>query len=327
MANSEVLLYGTINSYSAKQFVTELNALSGKDKTVHLNGNGGEVKYGLACLTNLAKSKDITLCNDAEANSMLAFMFCYPAKAKKCADYSTFGFHRAAYPEWYESDPALFTDEDKVYLDKTNANLRAAMEGTVDAVQWMKETNCSLDELFSMNGRKEVIINAEQAKRLGLVDEVITVTPQKRKEITALRQTIEAKFSTQLPIAAQLPTPTPKKIKMTLAEFKSENPELFKEIVTAERERCETWAVYADVDIKAVQEGITSGKTISPKVQAEFIRKQVSAEQVIKIEAENPGAITLTAEQAKIAADAKKTEAEKTQAAAVEAVRKSLNLS
>lgn len=318
----KVLLYGTINSYSAKQFVTDLNTLSGKDKEIHINGDGGEVRYGLACLTNLSKAGNITLVNDAEANSMFAFMFCYPATSKKCADYSTFGFHRAGYPEWFENDPELFNDTAKAELISINANVRKAMEGTVDPVKWMQETGCSLDELFSMNGRKEVIVDAEKAKRLGLVDEVFQVTPEKKNEVSALRQTIEAKFSTPAKIAGTTSTQT-KPNNMTLSEFKAANPGVIEGLINAERERCEAWAVYADIDPKAVAEGIsTPGKNISAKMQGEFLRKQVSAETIKAVEAENIPAITVEAKKAA----AEKTEADKN-AALIEAnLRKNLNL-
>jgi ATP-dependent protease ClpP protease subunit len=307
----KVLLYGNVNSYSARQFVTELSALSGKDKEIHINGDGGEVKYGLACITNLSKADNVSLINDAQANSMFAFMFCYPAKSKKCADYSTFGFHRAAYPDWYESNPEYFDDAAKAELVKMNGDLRKAMEGTVDSLKWMQETGCSLDELFSMNGRKEVIVDAEKAKRLGLVDEVFPVTPAKRSEISALRQTIEANFYKKTPVVAEKPI---QKTMITVAEFKAQNPEGYAEIITAERERCEAWAVFADVDHKAVAEGISSGKNISAKAQGEFIRKQVSAETVVKVEAENAPNLNIQAKKA----EAEKTEAEKN-AALIEA--------
>lgn len=318
---AEVLLYGNINSYSAKQFVTELGELSGKNKTVRINGDGGEVRYGLGCLTKMSQFPDITVINDGEANSMCAYMFCYPAALKKCADYSTFGFHRAAYPKWYEEDSNLFDDAAKAELAKINDTLRKAMEGTVDALKWMQETGCSLDELFSMNGRKEVIIDAEKAKRLGIVNEVFQVTPQKRSEINALKETIEAKFTTKMPIEAENQN---KKTmaKLTLAEFKAENQELYNEIVSAERERCEAWAVFADVDHKAVAEGIGSGKPISAKAQGEFIRKQVSADMASKVEEENTPDLKIEAKKE----DTKKTEAEK-QAAEIEAnLRKNLHL-
>ena len=318
----KVLLYGTVNTYSAKQFVTDLNALSGKDKEVHINGDGGEVKYGLACLTNLAKAGNVTLINDAEANSMFAFMFCYPASSKKCADYSTFGFHRAAYPSWFESDPELFDAEAKTELAKINAKVRAAMEGAVDARQWMLETGCSLDDLFSMDSRKEVIVDAAKAKRLGLVDEIFSITPAKRNEVNALRKTIEAKFSTPLPIAAENKHTTTTMAKQTLAEFKAENPELLAEIITAERERCEAWADFADVDPKVVADGIKSGKNITVKIQGEMLRKQLSAEAITKVEAENPEAITVEAKKAL----AEKTLAEKNAATIEATIRKNLGL-
>ncbi len=157
---------------------------------------------------------------------------------------------------------------------------------------------------------------------MGLVDEIFQVTPQKRNEINALRKTIQAKFSTQLPIAAEKPQTEKPMAKQTLAEFKAENIELFNEIVMAERERCEAWADFADVDPKAVAEGLKSGKAISMKAQSDFIRKQFSAEALTKVEGENAPELTVEAKKAL----AEKTLAEKN-AATIEAnLRKNLNL-
>jgi len=319
---SKVLLYGRVNEWSAKDFVTDINALSGQNKEVHINGDGGEVRYGLACLTNLSKIKDVTLINDAEANSMYAFMFCYPATSKKCADYSTFGFHRAGYPDWVERDPELFDDAVKAELTSVNANLRKALEATVDPIKWMTETGVSLDELFSMSSRKEVIIDAQKAKRLGLVDEVFQVTPEKKKEVNALRETIEAKFSTPHKIAAQINTEK----MITTAEFKTQNPEAYKKLVNSitqkANEKAEAWFAAAEFDYKAALEGFKSGKAITVTAQFEFLKKQFKAEAVKVIEGENAPPLTV---EAKKALDAKEA-AEKQQVAIEAALRKNLHL-
>lgn len=321
---SEVLLYGNINAYSARQFVVDVAAVGANEIQGNINSDGGEVRYGWGAVTRWAQiTAKKTLVNDGECNSMAAMLFCY-SDYNKCADYATFGFHRAAYADWFEADPEMFDAEAQADLAKINSNLKKALEAKVDADIFKEVTGVSIKDLFSMKGRPIAVVDAKGAKKMGLVDEILLVTPKKKKEIEALKQTITARFS-GAKVAAEKPEPEKEKDMektiTTVAEFKANYPELFKEIVTAERERCETWAVFADVDLPACQKGIADGAMISPKMQAEFIRKQISAETVKKVEDENPDAIALAAATggAKTAADAAK---EKEQAAILAAVAK-----
>lgn len=239
-----------------------------------------------------------------------------------CADYSTFGFHRAAYPDWFEADPEFFTAEAKAELMSINSNLQKAFEAKIDPAKFEEVSGLSTKELFSMNGRKEVVLNAKQAKKLGLVDEIMQITPQKKKEVEALKANIMAKFTEGEPSKSEPIKQPSKSNKMTLSELKSEHPELYTQIVTAERERCSTWAAFSDVDFKAVQEGIDSGKDITGRQQADFLRKQISADMGKKVEDENVEDVKVKAQGAGV----KQTEAEKNQAEVIEAVRKNLNL-
>lgn len=322
---SEVLLYGNINAYSARQFVVDVAAAGSNEIEGHVNSDGGEVRYGWGAVTRWAQiTAKKKLTNDGECNSMAAYMFCY-SDYNCCADYATFGFHRAAYPEWIEADPQMFDEDAKKDLANINASLQKALEGKVNADKFKEVTNgISIKDIFSMNGRITVTINAKDAKAIGLIDEILQITPKKKKEIQALKETITAKFSGHQ-VAAQKPEPEKEKNMEktinTVAEFKATYPELFKEIVTAERDRCDTWAVYGDVDLPAVQKGIADGSIISYKMQAEFMRKQFNAETVKKVEGENSPTIAVTA-QADGAKSVAETVKEKEQAAILASVAK-----
>jgi len=69
---------------------------------------------------------------------------------------------------------------------------------------------------------------------------------------------------------------------MDINELKMKHPELVaavqKETLASERDRVNTWMVYADIDPKAVKDGIASGENISQSAQAELMRKQIFAE-------------------------------------------------
>jgi len=75
---------------------------------------------------------------------------------------------------------------------------------------------------------------------------------------------------------------------MTLEELKADHPELYKAIfeqgVVAEKDRCQAWIAFNDVDPKAVAEGIDKGENISQKAMAEFSRKALSNEALAKLE-------------------------------------------
>ena len=81
---------------------------------------------------------------------------------------------------------------------------------------------------------------------------------------------------------------------MTLAKLKEKHPELYAQVIAAgaeaERDRVGAWMAFADIDIKAVSEGINGGKNISAKEMAEFSRKALSAEQLKLIQKNSPGA-------------------------------------
>lgn len=305
---AEVLLYGTVYSYSAKEFIENVIKAGGEECTVRVNGDGGELKYGWGCLTKLSQLESVKLINDGEANSMFAFAFCY-GKDNEAADHSSFMFHRAGYPAWVEKDPELFTEEDRADLKNKNSFLRKAFEARIDTKIWEEETGVSVDQLFSLSSRVDVTINAKQAKKMGLIDRIIQVTPKKRAEIAAMKEKIEGK-SQPLQIAANSKT-------MDITTLKSEHPSLYAQIfelgktagAAEEKDRVEACLTFVEVDPKGVKEAIAAGKPLSAKQMAEFSLKAFSAANKKNLEEDSAAAgATTTAEVAtggKPAAEAK----------------------
>lgn len=275
--NKELLIYSGLYSYTAEQFIRELEANKDKDITLRINTPGGDVMavYGMiAKFQEHKKGKYIKV--DGMAASAGAFFLCY-ADEVECLDVSEILFHRASYGAWIENNKNYFTDEMKDSLIKVNNNLRAAMESKFTADQWLTVTGVSLDELFSLESRIDVRISAIQAKELGLVNKINSITPEKKAEIEALSMSVAA--------AAMAIKPNSLNNKnngtMTIEQLKQDHPEIFAQAVQVgvnnERERVEALAVFASIAPEEVQKAIAEGTAFTAKQMAEFALKTVQA--------------------------------------------------
>jgi len=294
----EVLLYGDIYSERARQFITALTDAEGQDLSVRVNSNGGDVEYGWGMVAKFAEFKGKKSVKvDGSAASMAAYFTLY-ADNVEALDVSSFLFHRAAYPSWYEEDANWFNDARKQELNDMNDKLRQAIESKVTAQEWFNVTGVSLDEMFSLNSRVDVTLTAEQAKTLGIVNAINVITPSKKAAIEA-RMLSVAEDYTGLRLAAKAdPTPTPitqNQKPMTIDKFKSEHPDIYAQAVEAgaeqERDRVSAWMTYVDIDAKAVTEGINGGKNITQTAMAELSRKALSKEALAGAAADNPPAV------------------------------------
>lgn len=300
----EILLYSYMYDFMIANIITEINAAGGQEITLRVNTPGGDVLDSFGLVAKLKEQKiEPSIMVDGKANSMGAFLCCYFSKVK-ALDVSEFTFHRAAYSNWVENNPIYFTDEVKAALVKTNTDLRAAMEGKIKASEWKKITGVSLDDLFSMESRIDVTINAEQAKKLGLIDEIITITPERRASIdkgvfaiAAMTAGIQKEGAAQSTIEISKTNTI-----MTLAEFKAANPagyaeakaEGHKEGVSAERDRVGSYMAFVEIDPKAVKEGIAGGETLSLTAMSELSLKAMAKTSLATAAADNAPAVATT---------------------------------
>lgn len=289
----EILLYSSIYSHTAQQFITEIEAAKDSDITIRVNTPGGDVysAYGMiAKFGEHAKAKTVKV--DGMAASAGAFLLCY-ADNVEALDVSRVMFHRAAFPHWIESNKDLFTEEMKAELNTVNRTLRAAMEGKFTDEKWQEVTGVSLDELFSLESRKDVWLSADQAKALGIFKKINTITPEKKAEIEALSQAVAiASFTFPQPETNNNNSPQKQTLPMTLEKLKQEHPDVYAQAValgaTQERDRVEAFMAFADYDLAGVKEGITAGTPISQKQMAEFTIKVTAANAVKSLEAGSP---------------------------------------
>lgn len=319
----EVLLYGSIYSYSAIDFINALEAAKNDDVVVRINTNGGSVEdawSGIAKFSEHKKNKIVRV--DGKAYSMGLFFLCYTDQAE-CFDISQFLLHRAAYSSYMEKSPDM-TEDAWSQLNAINKKLRTAFEAKVDVKKFEKLKGYTLDQIFSNDNRIDITLTADEALAIGLVNKVIQITPDKVAEINANNMRIAAE-ATGVSLNVSIPE-NKKPSTMTLEELKAQHPAIYaaavKEGVTQERDRVGSFLAFIDVDPANVTKAIKEGDTLSATAMAEFSRKAFSANAVKKLEEEAPGATDTVAE-----GDAPKT-AEAKQVADFEAsVRSGLGLS
>lgn len=279
----EILLYGDIYSWSAESIIAQMGTIGNSDLNLRVNSNGGEIRYGWGILAKLQELKGKKIFkNDGEANSMSAFAFCYNNN-NEAVDTASFGFHRASYGEWYEKSEQ-FSEVDRQDLEAKNKKLREAMEGKMDIAAFERITGCTLDALFSMDQRLEVVLTAPEALECKLINRVINLTPELASEISAHKISITALYSKNN-IEANKPEEIKQPLTMTVEEIKAKYPDAYKSIfalgkkrgIEVEADRVGSILAHIEADKKGVLEAVKSGKALTQTQHAEFAIKAVKS--------------------------------------------------
>ncbi len=302
----EILLYGDIYGYSAEQAVNQLNdAKNSPEVHLRFNGDGGELRYGWAIIGKAKELKGKKLFkNDGEANSMMAFAFCYNEN-NEALDTSLFKFHRASYGLSYEQSEYC-SPEDMAELKNKNDKLRAAMEAKIDVAAFQRITGLSMDELFATPGRAECSLTASQALECKLINRIIPITPEYKEQVRAL-----ASFYSPNKIAAHS-EPTIQST-MTVEEIKAKYPDAYKAIyakgkakgIEVELDRAGSILAYIDADPKGVIEAHKSGKPMTETMRSEFALKAYSKTVVKALEDEGADPLNIDPKNSAPAAGAK----------------------
>jgi len=300
----EVLIYGGIDECTSAEFIEEINEALAEDVSsdivVRLNTPGGSPEYAwgmIAKFSELQGKKSVK--NDGKSYSMGLYFNCY---AENCSalDVTQFILHRAAYPSWVECDENCFTDAMKTNLANINKSLRKAFESKVDVAKFenlksVKDKGITLDQVFSMDSRIDIPLTAKEAKQIGLINEIITITPSIKAEIESFEKrafSVTAKYNGKIEAKEVEKFNQPKNKIMTIETLKAEHPSVYAQVlalgIAQEQDRVNACLVFIDADVKGVKEAIASGKSLSATQMAEFTMKAVSAATLAKIEAENP---------------------------------------
>jgi len=157
-----------------------------------------------------------------------------------------------------------------------------------------------------MDSRIDVFLTAKEAKQVGLVSKINTITPKKAQELKASFSKLAARYDVDFSSVVETPNAgennnlsvnpdannkvNNKNKYMTIEQFKAENPELFAQIqstaVETEKDRVNAWLKFIEVDAKAVTEGIKEGKNLSQEAMADFSVKMFAKNTTDKVTAE-----------------------------------------
>lgn len=301
MQAKEILLYGAIYDWSVEDFINQMEAAKNQDVVVRVNSPGGDVMSGWGLIAKFqehTKGKKIKVDGQASSMAFIALLFADSASALST---SRFVAHRAGYASWIEKDKNLMTQDMWDRLNATNAHFRAAMETKLDIAKFEKIAGITLDEFFSNDTRIDVTLNAQQAKEIGLINEIVPLTANLKAEIesynsysmgmAAFRDGLSSE-KPALPQASATPPTTQNKSNMslTLETLKAEHAPLVKAIIEEERARVAAWMEWSDTDPKAVAEAIKGDKTLTMADISTFSKKMASANglQALRTEAADP---------------------------------------
>mgnify|MGYP006921289540 CR=1 FL=1 len=290
----EILIYTPIYSYSAEAFIKAMEESKNGDIVVRVNTPGGSPEDGWGMIAKFAEHKGKKLVKvDGRADSMGAYFLAYADDAE-ALDVSRAVIHRAAYPEYIEKNPNYMTKSMWEQMDQINAKLRAALEAKIDVKKFEKLKKVSMDDIFSNDNRLDVVLTAEDMKKIGLVNRVVTITPDKKAEIETMMFQIAA-HSTGIPTPQTETEVKPLNTKtMTSEKLKAENPAAYNEILEAgiaagvakEKDRTGAWLAFIKIDAESVEKGIKEGKDLSQTAMAEFTAKAISAKTLTAVAAD-----------------------------------------
>jgi ATP-dependent protease ClpP protease subunit len=277
----ELLLYGTIYSFTASEFITSINEVEDGELVVRVNSPGGDVMYGWGMIAKYREFEGKkTVKVDGQAASMAAFFTLF-ADNVEAIEQSKFLLHRAAFPSWME---ASMTEDEKAYLIAVNKDLEAALREKVDVEKFEKTAGVSIKEMFSLDKRLDITLTAKQAKQVGIVSKIISLSTSEKKMINAemARLAASANPIEWTPFQVEETQATTQELiknhTMTISELKEKHPALYAQIasesvqqgIEQERDRVGAWSAFMDIDAKRVKEGIASGKNISQTEMAEL---------------------------------------------------------
>lgn len=294
----EIILYNYLYDSSAANFIAQLEAYKDDDVVIRMNTGGGSPESTFGMIAKLSeRTKKTKIKVDGKANSMGAFMLAY-TQDNEALDVSEILIHRAAYPSWVEKDANIMTPEMWASLNRVNGKLREALEAKINTTLFQGITGKTMDDVFSTDTRIDVILTAQQAKEIGLINKVVNITPTMQAEIKGHYAMAAQSGHELMPFAlpeikeATTNTITIKNNKMTVAELKAQHPELVNAILASERDRVNSFMVFAHLDLEACKKGIADGVALSATQMAEFSLKAAQAQFMLNAEAGSPASVT-----------------------------------
>lgn len=264
----EILLYSEIYDFVAADLITAMEDCNDMEMCMRVNSPGGSVLAGWGIIAKMQERTKITTIKVDGAAMSMAANICLYADKVECLDVTKFMFHKAAM-----DNP---NDAQQSFLDGVNADLRKKMEARIDSKLLKELKGYSIKDLYESENRIDLFLTASEAKKIGLVSKINTMTP---KEMMALNETMFAIAAKGVEKEVTKNQPINKK-PMTKEEIKAAHPVAFAAIVAdaiaQEKDRVEACLVYLEIAPAEVKAAIESGKNLSAKQMAEFSLKAVA---------------------------------------------------
>ena len=159
----ELYLYSPIYDFVVESLVSQLEENMGNEVCIRANTPGGDVFAGYALCAKMQEHGNVTVKVDGNANSIGSMALLY-AKKVECLDVTTFVLHRA--------DMYVSTPEQQTFLDKINKDLKSKYLQRFDKESFKEVTGVSIDEMFNPEKRIDIVLDAKQAKRIGLIQKI-----------------------------------------------------------------------------------------------------------------------------------------------------------
>jgi len=187
---------------------------------------------------------------------------------------------------------------------KSNQELYDILKTKINEEKFEEITGQKLKTIMFLEGeeRKDVWLSGEQAYKIGLFDELIDLTPEKKNEINLQ---LVAELDYKLP--ERLLNTNKKEKQMNIDELKTSHPELYAQVLEdgkkvgskeataalkAEKDRINTWMVFNDIDPEKVKKGIESGEAMTEAQRTEFLRKSQVLDLKNDLENDSPEDLT-----------------------------------
>lgn len=309
----EILLYWGVSDWSVAHLISQLEEFKKQKVTLRVNSPGGSVFSAFGLYAKIREHGDVHVKIDGIAASAAGILPLY-AKTAECLDVSTGMVHRASMDG---SDKDL-TPEQKLLLDKVNLDLRGQMEKRVAKDKFKTITGHTIDDMFSMEGRLNIWLNAKQMEDLGIVSKVNPLTPEIEQRLAEASTDWSSKIAASYNGAPQTDTQT--NDNMTPEEFKTKFPAAHAAIVAEgvsagekagikkEQDRVAAWMAYAAIDPKRVAKAVVEGEEMSIRAIAEFNAQALTGDRLKKLEGDSAGDVQVDASAQPAAKTAKEKE-------------------
>ena len=265
----EIYLYDSIYSWTAENFNKELSN-SPEEVNIYVLTDGGRTNAGSAMITHLSQYKGKrNMFIDGDTSSYGAFFVLY-GDYVEMSEMAELMFHKASYGRYYEP-----TQAEAENLNRDNERFKAKMQ------ERLGDKGAELiAKIFDTEKREDVYVTAEEALKIGLIDKVVKVSPERLKtaQLESAKQMIRwndksMENNTSLTNNndnTMTQEEIDKKVKEAYDKGKAEG---FEEGKSAELERVAAWNVFADIAPEKVAEGIASGKSMSRAEELTLMRQ------------------------------------------------------